>query len=53
MHGFAGGPWIDLAPADPRTRDDVASELEDYKAHLEAEIRALERRMKALRSAPE
>jgi chaperonin cofactor prefoldin len=32
-----------------RTREEVAEELEDYKKHLELEIRELERKIKSLK----
>ncbi|MFQ5838087.1 MAG: hypothetical protein ACE5HJ_04815 [Thermoplasmata archaeon] len=32
----------------PRTKEEVAQELEDYKEHLELEIRELERKIKSL-----
>jgi chaperonin cofactor prefoldin len=33
----------------PRTREEVAQELEDYKKHLELEIRELERKIRSLK----
>jgi hypothetical protein len=59
MHGFrymmrtwggcgCGGPY--WATAVPRHREEIIEELEDYKAGLEAEILALEKRIKDLKS---
>ena len=45
--GCEGPYW---ARAMPRHRDEIIEELEDYKAGLEAEILALEKRIKDLKS---
>ncbi|HKG71839.1 MAG TPA: hypothetical protein VKA87_08060 [Nitrososphaeraceae archaeon] len=43
-----GGPyWATIVP---RHRDEIIEELEDYKAALEAEILALEKRIKDLKA---
>jgi hypothetical protein len=60
MHGFrhrmhrwgrgsgCGGPfWVTTVP---RHREEIIEELEDYKAGLEAEILALEKRIKDLKA---
>ncbi len=36
-------------PIEPRTKEEVVEDLEDYKERLELEIRDLERRIKKLR----
>jgi hypothetical protein len=47
--GFSCGPpyWAMMLP---RHRDEIIEELEDYKAGLEAEILALEKRIKDLKA---
>jgi hypothetical protein len=46
--GGGGGPyWATMMV--PRYREEIIEELEDYKADLEAEILALEKRIKDLK----
>jgi hypothetical protein len=45
--GCEGPYWARVIP---RHRDEIIEELEDYKAGLEAEILALEKRIKDLKS---
>ena len=54
MHRFGGGSqwcgvpyWAIMAP---RHREEIIEDLEDYKAGLEAEILALEKRIKDLKA---
>lgn len=37
----------------PRSRDEVVEEMEDYKASLESEIAALEKRIKSVKEKAE
>jgi len=46
-HGYGRGPVWGWQP--PMTKDEVVEEMEDYKARLEAEITALEKRISSLK----